>query len=350
MVHSILAIDLGSETITAAVATAHAEPEPAVLYLGDEPAVGAHVFVDGGDELQPATFRGSSQVKITGIASSLGKPPRVIAGAPRAGNSLAAVAVAPLIARAEHYFRGSLDVIAATYPAQWTAAMLDDFSRALARYADAVTLIPWAEAVAAQTSFGDGDRPVVSLDFGSSAATVTVVGAADGRPSVEFTSSDPSGGSRALDRHIAQVVADSTRLDTSTVDRRWWAAAAAEAGRVRIAAVDTASVLATFPDPIGSITLTSDDVHQVAGRHMQDAVRTLVARAPRTSGQRVELTGGLALDRSLQAAVRSVIGPATVVPDPAHAAAYGAAALAARTAAAAPQPRSARTSRWGIRR
>lgn len=345
----VLAVDVGSETITAAAAMPSKQPSPEVLHFGrrsDYP-VSAKVDIEGAPH--PATWSGDPVAFVRQPALLLDRPPQIIGDVPLSGATLVGVSLGPAISAARATFGSEPDTIVGVHP-QWPASKLADFKRGLARQGQDVALVPWAEAIAAQTTPPLTGSHVTVLDFGASTASIIVVKfSRRGTPSVAYTHTDRAGGARGADRAVVAHCARERGADLSDCGNQWWDRAARAISRMRRSPSRNGVVPIKFPDPLGSCTVSWHDINRITNSHMQDVVRGLTNadevqqawEADRTDAATLpilEATGGFALDPAVELAVRATVGPVTVVEEPGSAAAFGAVMLEAPKWIPAPEP------------
>lgn len=346
MAKTVLAIDIGSSTITAAVASGASE-DPLALTAGESDGWPAVVYAAANGALVTDPTRAAT--KITRFTRLLGREAQVIAGSPRHADSLVTSALSPVLAAAANTFGGDPEVVVATFPSTWPQRVVDAFRHAVSAAAQAseVVMVPWSEAIAAQTYPPDPyvACPVTALDFGARSASVTMVDVDErGNSKVLYSITNPTGGFVGAARAVITVVAERMGIDVGSCEEHWWETAASALASSRLKAAEE-SVVVDFPDPIGPVSLAYADVTELFVEHLggfDDAVGVLhglLNRAPVTrrwtlennplaARPIVELTGGFAQDVAVQIAVRNftTVTP-TVVQLPAHAAAWGAARL-----------------------
>ena len=217
MAKSILAVDIGSETITAAVCDGDNDP---LALQPDGVAVSwpATVAVDSRGELTAVGDEGI--VEIPRICRYLGRQAEVIGGAPRHADSLITVALSPIIASASEILGNRPpDLIAATYPLTWPQHIVGAFRNAVQAGAKGseVVLVPWSEAIAAQTYAPTPwvDCPITSLDFGARSASVSLIHVDQrGRTKLLYSTTDPLGGYRVAGRAAVGPAAQSARQNS----------------------------------------------------------------------------------------------------------------------------------------
>lgn len=339
----VMAVDIGSTTITAAAATPSASPDPDVLHIGDSPGYGTAVKVDIEGTPHPATWSGTAVDRVERPLLLLDKPPQIIGDVPLSGATLVGVSVAPAIDAARRQFGAEPSTIIGVHPL-WPEGILADYRRALNRLGQDVVLVPWVDAIAAQTTPPLTGSHVTVLDFGASTATVVLVAfSRRGKPSVAFTRTDPGGGSRGADREVVSQVAHAAAVQLGGLDAQWWEAAAKVAARGRMRSYgqrDTETMTLQFPAPLGEQALTVRNIRDATNRRMQTVVKNLTGhdevqkawesdRSGANIKPIIEATGGFALDPAVELAVRATVGPVTVVDQPAGAAAFGAVMLEA---------------------
>lgn len=290
----VLAVDVGSATITAAAATPSKTPSPEVLHFNGQPDYPSAAKVDIEGTPHPATWNGYEVELVRQPTLLLDKPPQIINDVPLSGATLLAVSIGPAIAAARTLFGDAPDTIIGVHP-DWPAATITDYRRGLARQGTDVVLVAWADAIAAQTTAPLTGSHVTVLDFGSSTASVVVV---------------------AFSRRGAR---------------------------------DGDTVTLTFADPLGSCELSWHDFDQLIATHMRTVICGLTDddavqhawqtdRTDTTAPPILEATGGFAADPAVELAVRTAIGPVTVVDEPAAAAAFGAVMMEAPKWVPAPPP------------
>lgn len=339
--HPVMAVDLGSATISAAAALAAPAPDPAVLTVNDHPTYSPAITVDIEGVPHPCTWTGQAIDRVERPDLLLDLPPQIVGDVPLSGATLTGVAIGPALAAAAAHFGSEPTVLVGVHPAWWPAGKIADYQRALARMTPTVALASWPDAIAAQTVPPPDASHVTVLDFGASTATVTVVKfSRKGAAAVHFTHTDRQGGSRGVDRMIVADTAATAGVDLTGVDRDWWDAtggrvAAARSQWCRDDSSWPQAVPIDFPAPLGRRTVPGARIRQITTRHMQKIVSGLVVReevqaawaSDRTATSTqpiVEVTGGFGQDSAVLAAVRAEAGRADLVPEPASAAAFGA--------------------------
>ncbi|MCT1885256.1 Hsp70 family protein [Dietzia cinnamea] len=337
----VMAVDLGSATISAAAAQPSTEPDPAVLTVDGRSTYSPATCVDIEGVPHPSTWSGSAVDHTPRPDLLLDLPPQIIGDVPLSGATLVGVAIGPALAAAADHFGTEPTVLIGVHPHWWPAGKIADYERALARLTPHTALIPWPEAIAAQTVPPATASHVTVMDFGASTATITVVSfSRRGVPRVRFTHTDRAGGSRGVDRVIVADAAAEAGIDLSGQDQHWWEEAASQvaASRRRLCTETgswPAAIDIEFPAPLGARQLRGPRLRQLTTTHMQKVVAGLIAhedvqsawsddRTSTTTQPLVEVTGGFGQDPSVLSAVKAEAGRADLVPEPASAAAFGA--------------------------
>ncbi|MFC0313610.1 hypothetical protein ACFQNE_02900 [Gordonia phosphorivorans] len=379
MSRTVLAIDIGSATITAAVAGGDND-QPQVL----RPAQGecwpaaVHVDADGTLILDEARHRQAAST-IPRVTRLLGREATIIGGTVRHADALLAAALTPVLTAATTTMRENIDLVVATYPSTWPEPVVGAFRHAITEFAPAEgLLIPWSDAVAAATfaPVPFVDCPITSIDFGARSASVTMARVdQQGRAKTEYTITNPEGGLRQIAAPIIAEVAQSLgrTLPGELEDAPWWDEACAAFGAARRdpgaawstgGALPAGSMVVAFPEPLGTLNLAFQEATDMLVEQLllpQGQVRERVGFAPpppqrahlslldqllrRTPVQGrwtvpgnphaarplVELTGGFGQDPAVVQAVREYTQSEAVVAElPAQVAAYGAAVLGER--------------------
>lgn len=337
----VMAVDLGSATISAAAAQPSTEPDPAVLTVDGQPSYSPATCVDIEGVPHPSTWAGEAVDHAPRPDLLLGRPPQIIGEVPLSGATMVGVAIGPALAAAADHFGAEPTVLVGVHPHWWPAGKIADYERALARLTPHTALISWPEAIAAQTVPPSTASHVTVMDFGASTATITVISfSRRGVPEVRFTHTDRAGGSRGVDRLIVADAAVAASIDLSDQSATWWEEAAAQAADARRReCTETSSwpatVDITFPAPLGTRHLRGPRLRQLTTTHMQKVVAGLIGheevqaawsddRTSTTTQPLVEVTGGFGQDTSVLSAVKAEAGRADLVPEPASAAAFGA--------------------------
>lgn len=337
----VMAVDLGSATISAAAAQPSTEPDPAVLTVDGEPSYSPETCVDIEGVPHPSTWSGRAVDRTPRPDLLLDRPPQIIGEVPLSGATLVGVSIGPALAAAEDHFGAEPTVLVGVHPHWWPAGKVADYERALARLTPHTALISWPEAIAAQTVPPSTASHVTVMDFGASTATIAVVSfSRRGVAKVRFTHTDRTGGSRGVDRLVVADAAAEARIDLSNLDQNWWEEAASHvADSRRVECTETSSWPATvdipFPAPLGAQQLRGPRLRQLTTMHMQKVVAGLIRheevqsawsddRTSTTTQPLVEVTGGFGQDVSVLSAVKAEAGRADLVPEPASAAAFGA--------------------------
>lgn len=347
---TVLAVDVGSTTISAAIA-GDRHPEPQLLHPDSATAVWpaqVHVAADGSLDCDPAR----AATIITRFTRLLGREAQVIGDYPRHADALVAAAISPILRSARDTMGGnSIDVVAATYPSTWPTPIVDAYRRAITEVApNNAVLIPWHEAIAAQTYPPDPyvDCPVTSLDFGARSASVTMVQIDPrGRAKSLYSITHPTAGFSDVARALVHEIAAQKDVEVGHQSDLWWetAIAAVAAGRSEATTSRAATVRLILPEPISPVMVPYDEVTELFVERLNGVggpgvIRELVERRPvqqrwtipgnpLAARPLVQLTGGFADDPAVQTAVRHILNTQVdVVDQPAHAAAWGAAKLA----------------------
>ncbi|WP_042377291.1 hypothetical protein [Gordonia alkanivorans] len=346
---TVLAVDVGSTTISAAIAGGN-HTEPRLLHPARETAVWpaqVNVAADGSldcDAAQATTI-------ISRFTRLLGREAQVIAGFPRHADALVAAALTPALRSARATLgSNTVDVVAATFPATWPGHIVEAYRRAIEKFAPGeAQLIPWHEAIAAQTYPPDPyvDCPVTSLDFGARSASVTMVRVdPQGRTRSLYSVTHPTAGFASVARAVVHEVAIEKDVDLSGCDEVWWdtAIAAVAAGRSEATRNAANIVRLMLPAPVNPVAVSYDEITDLFAERLNgvDRVGVIQALVERSPVQKrwtlpgnplaarpiVQLTGGFAEDPAVQATVRHILNAEVLVVDqPAHAAAWGAAKL-----------------------
>lgn len=337
----VMAVDFGSDAISAAAAQPSPEPDPAVLTVHGKPTYSPETVVDIEGVPHPSTWEGSAVDHTPRPDLLLDLPPQIIGDVPLSGATLVGVAIGPALAAAADHFGAEPTVLVGVHPQWWPQGKVTDYQRALARLTPHTALIPWPDAIAAQCVPPQNASHVTVIDVGSSTASIVVVAfSRRGMPTVRFTHTDRSGGSRGVDRAVVADTAAQAGIDLSGQDRHWWEQAAAQVAtaRRRECTEDTswpAAVDIAFPAPLGARQVTGARLRQVTTGHMQTVVAKLIAhdevqaawaedRTATSTQPLIEVTGGFGQDQAVLAAVKAEAGRADLVPEPASAAAFGA--------------------------
>lgn len=382
MSKTVLAVDVGSATITAAVAGGDADG-PAVLQPLDAPwwPAAVHVDTDGSLILNPVLYQDASYT-ITRFTRFLGQQAQVISGEVRHADALVATALTPVISAAAVSLDAEIDLLVATYPSTWPEQIVTAYRHAISEVAPVeAILVPWADAAAAGTNAPDPfvNCPVTSLDFGARSATVTMARVdQQGKARTEYSITNPGGGLTQVAMPIIAEIAQSLSapIPGELEDPQWWELAVSAFGDARAdperawtgqGVLPEGSMLVEFPAPLGLLNLTYREVSEMIVEQLTEPVGPLLQRVgfappppdrahlslldqllnrapvqgrwtvdghPHAARPLVEMTGGFAQDPAVQQAVRAVTRSEPVVAEfPAHAAAYGAAILGARASA-----------------
>lgn len=347
----VLAIDLGSATITAAIAGGEFD-EPKILQPSKGDAWPAQIYVAENGTL--VTDPANATTVIARFARLLGREAQVIAGSPRHADSLVGAAFAPIMASAQTAVKADVSAVAVTYPTTWPKPVVDAYHNAVSRSSGTeVLMVAWSDAIAAQTYPPDPyvDCPVTSIDFGARSASVTMVSVtARERTKTLFTITNPLGGfidaARSLIHEIA-LERGGTLLDDC--DEAWWdrsVTAVADARTHPLNTDDGMLMNIDLADPLPRVTIPYDQVTEFFVERLEGfdgypgVLHELLDRSPvrqqwtipgnpLAARPLVQITGGWALDPAVRIAVQNVTGAnPSVVDQPAHAAAWGAARLA----------------------
>lgn len=345
---TVLSIDVGSKTISAAVAS-NDNPEPQLLHPDRDTSVWPAVVYVAAD----GSLVGSADQDTTVISRPtrlLGGEAQIIAGQPRHADSLIAGMLAPVLRTAEATLKADIDVVAATYPSTWPDHIVDAYGRAVAKLAPAEsTLVPWSDAIAAQTYPPDPfvDCPVTSLDFGARSASVTMVKVdSNGRTMCLYSTTHPTGGFGSVARDIVQEICVQQEIHLGEQTELWWETATAAVVDGRVAAERDQSPLMTvrLPSPLSVVEVpyeeVTDFIHErLRGVGDRGIIQKLVERSavqgrwtipgdPRAARPIVQLTGGFSKDPAVQIVVNEVVeARVDVIDAPEVAAAWGAAKL-----------------------
>lgn len=379
MSKTVLAVDVGSATITAAVAGGDND-EPQVLQPQNADTWPAAVYVAAdGRLITDESAHDQAASVITRFTRLLGQEAKVISGECRHADSLVAAALSPVLAAATHTMRENVELVVATYPSTWPEPIVAAYRHAIAEFAPATSLlVPWADAATAATFPPNPfvDCPITSVDFGARSASVTMARVdQQGKAKNEYSITNPAGGFATIVRPIIAEIAQSLRSEVPGEydDEAWWDQAVAAFGSARQnpSAASTApetvtdgSMIVDFPEPLGLLNLNYREVSDLIVEQMTEPQGEMLLRVgfapttpersglslvdqllkrgpvqarwtvpgnPHAARPLVELTGGFSQDEAVQAAVRAATNSEPVVAEfPAHAAAYGAAVLGVR--------------------
>lgn len=350
----VLAVDLGSATITAAVAGGEFD-EPKILQPSRGEVWPAHIYVAENGTL--VTDPAKATTVITRFARLLGREAQVIAGSPRHADSLVSAALAPIMASAQAAMKADVAVIAATYPTTWPKQVVAAYQNAVSRISGAeVMMVAWPDAIAAQTYPPDPyvDCPITSIDFGARSASVTMVSVtARERTKALYTITNPLGGFVDAARSLLHEIAlerDGTSLDGC--DEAWWDRSVTTIAEARMHPLNTDNgqlMNIDLTDPLPRVTIPYEQVTDFFVERLEGfddypgVLSELLDRSPvqqrwtipgnpLAARPLVHITGGWAQDPAVRIAVQNVTGAnPSVVDQPAHAAAWGAAKLAHET-------------------
>lgn len=335
---SVLAVDIGAHTITAALAELEREPDPRPFSPEGRDFYLPHTFVDHERIPQPSTWEGDPAETIHQPSLLLGKPPQILGGAPLSGATLVGISAMPAIEAVTQETGAEPFALVGVHP-EWDAKIVADFQRGLDRTLDNVSVVASAAAIAAQTMPPTSRASHVTVfDLGADALRLILVKfSRRGKPTVAHTAAEPKGGLRMLDRTIASRAAGD---NTGNKDSAWWAAAelAARDARERSLSSNAGHVQIALPAPVGEVTVAVRRVRSWITEAARPAIAELISaeavqkawdsdRTPDSTMPLTEAVGGGAFEPGLISALKAEIGPVTVVDDPHAAAAFGAALL-----------------------
>ncbi|KJR10465.1 hypothetical protein [Gordonia sihwensis] len=371
MAKTVLAVDVGSATITAACAGADVS-DPTILSPHNQEWWPAAVYVGAdGTLLSDDVDHPTAETVITRFTRLLGREAQVIAGSARHADSLVAAALTPALTAATTHLRHNIDLVIATYPSTWPTQIVEAYRFAISQFAPAdSTLVPWSDAVAASTLPPKPyvDCPITSIDIGARSSTVTMVRVSQsGHARTEYSITNPQGGWAQIVRPIIARIADQTGTEIPRLtSETWWDQAISAFSRARQDPTgqrpnaDPDTMIIEFPAPLGALTVDYDDITELICLQMTDPQSELMADVgfpappegqgasllsqlldrgpvtgrwtvpgnPHASRPIIELTGGLAEEPGVQRAVRQKAETSVMVADtPVHAAAWGAALI-----------------------
>lgn len=372
MAKTVLAIDVGSATITAACAGGDLT-QPAILSPKGLDAWPAAVYADSaGTLITDDAYHDAAQTVIIRFTRLLGREAQVIAGSARHADSLVAAALTPALNAATTHLRSNIDLVVATYPSTWPVQIVEAYRFAISQFAPAESmLVPWSDAVAASTMAPEPfvDCPVTSIDIGARSASVTMVRVDQaGRSRNEYSTTNPGGGWMQIVRPIIARIAASVGTEIPRLsDEAWWDHAIDAFSRARRDRVgqwehavegDPDAMIIDLPAPLSALNVSYNGITDLIADQLTQPQSTLMADAgfpapssdgsllaqlldrgpvtgrwtvpgnPYASRPIVELTGGLAEDPGIQKAVQEWTAASVMAAQtPAHAAAWGAAQL-----------------------
>lgn len=377
MARTVLAVDVGSATITAACAGGGLT-QPMILSPKGRDAWPAAVHVAGdGSLLYDDVHHSTAHTVITRFTRLLGREAQVINGSARHADSLVSAALAPALRAAESHLGSGIDLVVATYPSTWPVQIVDAYRCAIEQFAPAESmLVSWSDAVAASTMPPEPfvDCPITSIDIGARSSSVTMVRVDQhGRARNEYAITNPRGGWVQIVRPIIAEIAQRIGCEIPKLSNEtWWDMAVESFSQARQDPAgrwaqdpdhDPNSMIIEFPVPLGPLTVDYDSISELIVLQLTVPQDELLAEAgfppptqpgsasllaqlldrgpvtgrwtvpgnPHASRPIVELTGGLAQDIGVQRAVRQYTASAVMVAHtPAHAAAWGAAQLGVR--------------------
>ncbi|WP_347956187.1 hypothetical protein [Gordonia aichiensis] len=371
MAKTVLAVDVGSATITAACAGGDLS-QPTILSPRNQEWWPAAVYVGAdGTLLSDDADHAAAETVITRFTRLLGREAQVIAGSARHADSLVAAALTPALTAATTHLRHNIDLVIATYPSTWPTQIVEAYRFAISQFAPGdSTLVPWADAVAASTLPPNPyvDCPITSIDIGARSSTVTMVRVSQsGNSRSEYSITNPQGGWAQIVRPIIARIAEQTGTELpSLTSETWWDQAISAFSRARQdptgqrQGIDPGMMVVEFPAPLGPLTVGYDEITELIFLQLTEAQSDLmddvgfpqpspaqsgsllsqlldrgpitgrwtVPGNPHASRPIIELTGGLAEDPGVQKAVRQKAETSVMVAEtPAHAAAWGAAQI-----------------------
>lgn len=332
----VVAIDLGTATVTAATLDPDGVAQPLLFPDGDHYPSMLPVGVDG--VVHHPDWVGDAISVVTHTTRGLARPPRTIEGAPYSANTLVEMVTAPAVRAAEDTLGTSPDVLAAVVPDHWPKRIVSAYTTALSGHGLPVTTVSPGQAITALLPEGPITHPVTYLDFGASTAGLTLLnsGRWNRRPEVAYRVVDPNGGARGIDQGVAEMIASVADPDfTPTAD--WLRDAEPECTSARETATAGGTVTLNLPDPIGPVLVEGRKLLDLVEDLVADVISRLISREEVTSvwladserrgGSEPDLrvTGGFSLDRSVATAIRSTITGYDHHDRPASAVAVGAA-------------------------
>lgn len=339
----ILGLDVGTGTVSAALAEPGGDPQPLLMSVRGKTAAHypAEIIIDTHGDPRRPSYRGKVTERIGAITRFLGQPPTVIGGAPRGAHELFEMMLRPAFDAAENTAGRRPDRVAAVVPTHWPDYVVDAYRQALFSLGVDVTTIAADEAHAAAANDFTTDGVVTCLSLGATSATLTLADhGSHGRVPLVHRA-DPRGGQRPTDsRLIAEIAA---RLDPDFRPDRAWLAKASRVGKALRTTAHTVEandlVAVTLPEPFGpqkmiagQVTDLVEDMVGITLRRLisaEDVAVTWEEDEDRGIAKTLLVIGGFSTDRAVGTAIRTHIAPWRDIEHPEAEAAMAAARMVA---------------------
>lgn len=336
----VVAIDLGTATVTAATLDPEGVVQPLLFPSGDNYPSMLPIGDDG--IVHQPDWRGAATDVVTHTTRGLARPPQVIDGVPYSANTLIEMVTAPAVRAAEDSLGTSPDILAAVVPDHWPPRIVEAYVTALSAHQLPVMTVSPGEALVASLEENQLHHSVTFLDFGATTAGLTMVHGTrwNRRPDVSCRFVDPDGGERGIDRGVARKIA-SVADPSFNPSWGWLVDAELECARARQDAAGGGMLTIDLPDPIGPVAVEARKLLDLVEDLVVDVISKLIAREevkdlweadaernPDRPEPTLRVTGGFSLDRSVSTAIRSAITGYEPLDHPAAAMAVGAALYA----------------------
>lgn len=336
----VVAIDLGTATVTAATLDPEGVAQPLLFADGDHYPSMLPVGDDG--VVHQPDWRGTAVDVVTHATRGLSRPPQIIAGVPYSANTLIEMVTAPAVRAAEDSLGTTPDLLAAVVPDHWPARIVEAYVTALSAHQLPVRVVSSGQALVASLEENQLHHSVTFLDFGGTTAGLTMVHGArwNRRPDVACRFVDPDGGERGIDRGVARKIA-SLADPSFEPSWQWLVDAELECARARQDAAGGGTLTIELPAPIGPVAVEARKLLDLVEDLVVDVISKLIAREevsslwetdadrnPDRPEPSLRVTGGFSLDRSVATAIRSAITGYEPLDHPSSAMAVGAALYA----------------------
>lgn len=311
--HSILALDIGTATLHAAVLDS--EGIARVLLLSEDTVGRPALLSADQDTIGLARFDDATSA-VAELRSLMKPGPFIIGRTEYWTTRLLQRGLEPVLAAAEQTLSSRPTKLLLAAPLISGSDLLQLQIAAIQATGFDVTCIPYAQNTASAVPAPPEHRLVMVIDCGAAHLTATFVRGTATDPVIAGVTSVPGGGD-AVDSEIIRCI--NQRVGgTETVNRA--SIRAARAARHRLAHADTTKV--ALPDA-ADVRIGDGLVDQVATRVLRNQVRTLMAKPITGNGpavlaeglelESIVLIGGLANDPAIAEAVTDVTGMQPVI-------------------------------------
>lgn len=338
--HTTLAVDIGSATITAAVATPGEPARPLPVELKGKKVVHypAALPIDPDGELHDPGFTGEVDQWVTTPTRLLAQPPTPLGNTAYGYHTVFQRLLRPVMEQASD-LTPNVTTIAVVVADHWPAYVVIALKDAIESLGVKAVTVPTSTALCAAATGVETPGAVTCLDMGETKLSITIAGEGKNLRETVTHYAIPTGGRRRLDAVIAQTVA--INADPQFTPTPAWDDVASMAGRnlwKQASKATHPTFVYTMPT-IGELELSTRDVLDT----VCDAYSTtlgMVTDHPTVQhawgvddadgiAPTLLVTGGASTITEAATAVRATVGPFTATPHPETVAALGAAHLVA---------------------